>query len=107
MRRWFVALSLAIAVPLPLAAEAVHVLEVVQKGRSFSVPELDIVAGDTVRFTNEDSFLHQIFVHSPAFNIDSDEQRPGENVDVRFLVAGEFQVLCAIHPKMVLSVRVR
>ena len=99
--------ALACAVCGPLAAENAHLFEVAQKGRAFSVADLDIAVGDTVRFPNQDGFLHQIFIHSPALTIDSDEQRPGEGVDVRFSGAGDFRVLCAIHPRMALAVHVR
>ncbi len=100
-------LALACAFAGPLEAESLHLFTVLQKGRAFSVPEIIIATGDTVRFTNEDGFLHQLFVHSAAFDFDSAEQKPGQNVDVQFPVAGNFHVLCAIHPKMALSVEVR
>ena len=107
MRRPLIISALACALVGPLAAESTHLFTVMQKGRAFSVPEIAVARGDTVRFTNEDGFLHQLFVHSAAFNIDSAEQRPGQDVDMQFPVAGEFHVLCAIHPKMDLSVEVR
>ncbi len=107
MRRRLVVSALTFAFSGPLAAEGAHLFDVAQKGRAFSTAALDIAAGDTVRFTNRDGFLHQLFIHSPALTFDSDEQRPGENVDVRFPVAGDYRVLCAIHPKMALAVHVR
>ena len=107
MRHRLIVSALACAFSGPLAAEGAHLLEVAQKGRAFSTAALDIAAGDTVRFTNEDGFLHQIFVHSSALTVDSDEQRPGEDVDIRFSIPGDYRVLCAIHPKMALAVHVR
>ena len=107
MKRRLIVSILACALSGPLAAEGAHLFEVAQKGRAFSTSTLDITAGDTVRFTNEDGFLHQLFIHSPALTVDSDEQRPGENVDVRFPVPGDYRVLCAIHPRMALAVHVR
>ncbi len=99
--------ALAFTLAMPLGAEAARVFAVVQKERAFAVSEIDINQGDTIRFTNEDSFLHQIFVKSPSFSIDSGEQRPGQDVDVQFPVIGSFHVLCFIHPKMNLKVNVR
>jgi plastocyanin len=86
-------------------AAAVH--QIAQKGRMFSVSEITIPAGDSLRFTNEDEFLHQIYVDSPNLPFDSDEQRPGETIEVRFPRPGTFPVRCHIHPKMLLTVHVR
>lgn len=77
-----------------------------QAGRAFSTRELRIKRGDTVRFSNEDEFLHHIYVRSPAFNFISSEQEPRRSVDVLFPAAGRFEVRCEIHPKMLLTVAV-
>jgi plastocyanin len=101
----FVAL-LALAL-LAGAAIAAELHRVSQKGRAFSIPAIEIAAGDTIRFANEDDFLHQIYVRSDRFSFESAEQPPGEVVDLRFPVAGTFAVQCEIHPKMHLDVTVR
>ncbi len=95
--------ALALAVSTALAA-TVHT--VAQKGRNFAVNEIVIARGDTIRFTNEDEFLHQIYVDSKDMTFDSAEQRPGQSIDVNFPQAGTFPVRCHIHPKMLLTVRV-
>jgi len=82
-------------------------VSVVQKGRAFASRQLDIKAGDSVRFLNEDTFIHHVFVKSATMNYDSEEQEPGQSIDVRFPVAGSFNVRCEIHPKMSLQVNVR
>ena len=51
--------------------------------------------------------LHHAYVDSPQFKFDSADLEPGSKVDITFPVAGTFQVLCAIHPKMKLAVRVK
>lgn len=78
-----------------------------QKNRNFQPVEISIAKGSTVRFENSDPFLHQIFVSSPSFSFDSDEQSPGENIDVPFTATGDFTVKCGIHPKMSLTVHVQ
>jgi plastocyanin len=78
-----------------------------QKGRAFSLGTLQIMHGDVVKFTNDDKFLHQIYVDTPAFDYDSAEQEPGSSVEIRFPESGTFEVRCHIHPKMLLSVDVR
>jgi plastocyanin len=85
-------------------AAATHTVS--QKGRNFALREIVIQRGDGIRFTNDDEFLHQIYVDSKDMSFDSAEQRPGQAIDVTFPQAGTFPVRCHIHPKMLLSVRV-
>jgi plastocyanin len=103
--------SLTILLPaafLPTAlALAAGIATVSQQGRAFLVHDLQIARGDTVHFTNDDDFTHQIYVNSPSFNFESAEQAPGQAVDLRFPTAGLFEVRCHIHPKMLLHVDVR
>ena len=80
---------------------------IVQRGRAFNVGEITIAVGDTVEFSDEDEFLHQIFIRSPTLNFDSAEQSPGQIIMVKFSVAGSFDVQCHIHPKMYLKVDVK
>ena len=78
-----------------------------QRERSFSVQSVEIKQGSTIRFSNDDDFSHQIFVQSPDFTYESDEQDPGHAVSVTFPKRGTFDVQCHIHPKMHLRVTVR
>ena len=80
---------------------------VVQRGRAFAVAAVQVARGDSVRFVNDDAFVHQVFVQSPGFNYESEEQEPGRTLDVRFTSAGTFTVRCHIHPKMALQVEAR
>ncbi len=82
-------------------------VDVTQRGRAFDPSTLDIKVGDTVHFHNDDEFIHHVYVKSPDFNFDSDEQPPGETIEIRFTHAGDFDVQCAIHPKMHLLVHVK
>ena len=96
---------LLVAVAASASAAAVH--RIMQKGRTFSVPEVTISQGDIVQFTNDDEFLHQIYVDSSRMSFDSDEQPPGQTIEVGFPVRGTFPVRCHIHPKMLLTVHVQ
>jgi plastocyanin len=98
----FIAVLMLCSIP----AYAAGTVDVIQKDRSFTVPSIDIPVGTTVRFLNEDEFIHHIYVKSPTFNFSSDESPPGHEVDLRFTVPGTFTVRCAIHPKMHLTVTV-
>ena len=102
---WTLALLLLVAGAELAGAAATH--RIVQKGRAFGVGEITISRGDTLLFTNEDEFLHQIYVASGGMTFDSNEQAPGQTIDVNFPSAGTFAVRCHIHPKMLLTVRVQ
>jgi len=79
-----------------------------QKGREFRPGEITIKRGDTIQIVNDDGdLLHHAYVDSPKFSFDSGDQQPGSKTDVTFPVAGDFDVLCAIHPKMRLEVHVK
>ncbi len=106
MRRSLTVLLPVVILPAAFALAA-EVTTVSQRGRAFLVHDVQIARGDTVHFTNDDDFTHQIYVNSPSFNYESEEQPPGQAVDVRFPNAGVFEVRCHIHPKMLLHVDVR
>ena len=89
-----------------LRVAAAGIVTVVQAHRAFNVAELHIKRGDTIAFTNEDAFDHQVFVKTPGFSFESVEQAPGEIVNAKFPVAGTFDVQCGIHPRMHLAVTV-
>jgi plastocyanin len=86
---------------------AAQTIRISQKGRAFAVKSVEIGRGDSLQFTNEDEFLHQIYVKSGAMNFDSNEQTPGETISVRFPDPGTFDVRCHIHPTMLLVVTVK
>lgn len=92
---------------LGLLAWAAGRFQIVQKDRAFQPTQVAIAAGDTLQFTNEDTFLHQIYVNSPKMNFESNEQTPGQTIELRFPTAGTFEVRCHIHPKMQLTVTVK
>jgi plastocyanin len=96
-------LALAWAADLALAAASYRIT---QKGREFQQKQITLQRGDRLHFTNEDEFLHQIYIASPEFSFDSPEQAPGQAIDVEFTRAGTFEVRCHIHPKMLLTVTV-
>ena len=99
MRRLFL-LLLFLSAPALAAGE--HVVS--QKGRAFRPAEMTINRGESLTFTNEDSFIHQIYVNGL---FDSEEKAPGENLTEPFPGAGTFQVRCHIHPTMRMTLRVK
>ncbi|SCB31967.1 Plastocyanin [Bradyrhizobium shewense] len=79
-----------------------------QKDREFRPQEIVIKRGETIRFINDDGeLLHHTYLSSDTFEFDSGDQQPGSQFDVVFSVAGDYTVLCGIHPKMKLGVHVK
>jgi plastocyanin len=78
-----------------------------QKGREFRPGSLSIRLNDVVQIVNDDGdLLHHAYVEAENFSFDSGDQEPGSKTDIKFTVAGDFKVLCGIHPKMKLLVHV-
>ncbi len=80
--------------------------EVAQKNKAFSVEELNIKAGDTVKFTNQDDFFHNVFSLSDLKTFDLGSYPKGEFKSVTFDKAGTVEVECAIHPSMLMTINV-
>jgi plastocyanin len=79
-----------------------------QAGRQFQPNEITIKRGEVVQLLNDDAdLLHHAYIDSEKMSFDSGDQKPGSRVDIMFKTAGDFVVLCAIHPKMKLRVHVR
>ena len=95
----------ALAAMPAFAADEAHTI--VQKARAFHPGEITINRGESLTFTNEDDFIHQIYSQASGFSFDSDEKNPGENISEIFTASGTFEVRCHIHPKMKLVVHVR
>lgn len=95
-------LTLSLAAPMALAAE--HV--VTQRNKSFSTKKLKIKVGDSIKFTNEDSFAHNIFSLSGPKSFDTGSFGNAASKSVNFDKPGKVEVECAIHPDMRLDVEV-
>ena len=94
--------ALVVTAAAAFAADPAHTI--MQKDRTFRPGEVPIDRGDSLTFTNNDAFIHQIY----ALGLfDSEEKAPGENLTESFTQAGTFEVHCHIHPKMKLVVHVR
>jgi plastocyanin len=100
--------ALAVGFALSLISTAawadatVHTVD--QAKMQFSVAELTIKQGDTVKFTNSDRPAHNILVSDGTKVLNSGLQQPGEPFEVPFPQKGRFTVTCGIHPKMSMTV---
>jgi len=92
---------------LASAGYAAPTVVVDQKGMKFSVQTLTIKKGSTIRFTNSDPTVHNIFITGESGRVDGGLQSPGHALNVPFMKAGAYQVTCGIHPKMKLLVLVQ
>ena len=102
------ALALALACGmLAGAALGANLYSISQKDQAFSPGQIAIQRGATLRFINDDGeLLHHAYLSSDSFSFDSGDQPPGSKFDVVFSAAGDYTVLCGIHPKMKLAVHV-
>jgi plastocyanin len=99
--------SLTLVMLMGLTAGALAAnLTITQKGRTFSSEELAIKKGETVTFLNDDSVPHNIMSTSKANEFNLGSQSPGSATDVTFKESGEVLVICAIHPRMKMMVKV-
>ena len=77
-----------------------------QRDKSFTPKQVSIKAGDSVLVVNDDTQPHNVFVSDPRLNFDSGWQEPGSQTVVPFLLPGDFEIFCGIHPNMRLRVEV-
>src|SRR5262245_41453559 len=67
-----------------------------QKDISFQPEKIDIKAGSTITFVNEDPFGHNVYSESPGGEFDIGRQQPGQRSPVTFRRAGTFEARCRI-----------
>jgi plastocyanin len=108
-RLFFMLVGAAILVGLgTLVGLALPQHTISQKGREFRPGEISIKRGETLQIVNDDAdLLHHVYIDAPKFSFDSGDQQPGSRTDITFPAPGDFEVLCAIHPKMRLMVHVQ
>lgn len=80
--------------------------EVGQKNKSFTEKQLKVKVGDTIKFTNQDPFYHNIFSLSEVKSFDLGSFKKGKSRTVTFDKAGKVEIECAIHPEMHMLVEV-
>ena len=83
------------------ATEMIH-----QQGRVFSAESISVKKGDAVTFLNDDTVPHNIMSATKGNEFNLGSQAPGTSTDVTFKESGDVQVICAIHPRMKMMVKV-
>ena len=73
----------------PVAATEVEMV----KSYSFDPKVIEIEAGDTVTWTNEDNFTHTVQVEGQ----EDHEVEKGESVEITFDTPGTYDYVCTLH----------
>jgi cytochrome c peroxidase len=89
-----------------VGADAVATSTVSQKDRRFTPSAVSLKAGEALRILNDDVRVHNVRLDGPGKSFNSDAQNPGDTVTIGFDRAGQYDVICGIHPEMRLSVTV-
>jgi len=103
--RMLTSLTVVVLVGLSAGALAAN-LTITQKGRLFSSESITIKKGESVTFANDDTVPHNIVSASKGNEFNLGSQPPGAATDVTFKESGEAQVVCAIHPRMKMTVKI-
>ena len=98
-------LTLAVLSGLSVGALAAN-LTITQKGRVFSSDGVTIKKGEALTFLNDDTVPHNIISTSKGNEFNLGSQPPGASTDVTFKEVGDALVICAIHPRMKLTVKI-
>jgi plastocyanin len=93
------ALAFIAGTTVALAAERT----ITQKGKMFSETAVEIKKGETLVFLNDDNVLPT--TPGQVFNLGS--IGPGNSTPVTFEKSGDMMIICAIHPSMKMSLKVR
>ena len=77
-----------------------------QKNRVFSPETMLVTRHEPVVFLNDDTVPHNIMSSSAGNPFDLGSQAPGSATPVTFDVVGTVVVICAIHPRMHMTITV-
>ena len=89
---------LAILAGMMIASSAIAVeFEVGQRNKQFTTKNLTIKVGDTVKFTNQDPFFHNVFSMSDLKKFDLGSFPIGQTRKVKFDKPGFIEVECSMH----------
>jgi plastocyanin len=77
-----------------------------QKGKVFSESTITVKKGDVVVFVNDDTVSHNVMTIGSVADFNTGSQAPGVSTPITFEKPGEFTILCAMHPRMKMVVKV-
>jgi plastocyanin len=101
-------LACALVISALAAPAAAAEAKMNQKHLQFLPELLNINVGDAVRFTNEDSYFHDVtIINADGTKDDRGLQDHGKDTVYTFTKAGTFQVRCRLHPAMKATIVVK
>ena len=95
--------SLGLVLTGPTWAEE---FEVGQHKKKFTTSQLKVKVGDTIHFTNQDPFFHNIYSLSETQAFDLGSYPKGQHRSITAEKTGAIEVKCAIHPRMKMTIEV-
>ena len=99
--------TLLLVIPLGLVAGGLVAMQTIrQQGRLFSIDSVTIKAGGSLTFLNDDNVPHNIASISKGNEFNLGSQAPGSSTPVVFNEIGDVAVICAIHPRMKMTVTI-
>jgi plastocyanin len=99
-------IALGVAFTLGGIAAAAADRAITQKGKVFSESAVSVKKGQALTFVNDDNVNHNIMSSSSGNEFNLGSQAPGVSTPVTFNKEGDVTVLCAIHPRMKMAVKV-
>lgn len=79
-----------------------------QRNKQFTWNQMTLKTGDRIKFVNDDTVAHNIFVTGPGDETrNSGVQEPGGSATLAFDAPGTYGVECGIHPEMRMTVEVK
>lgn len=82
-------------------------VKVNQVNKTFDPGAVTIKSGDTVDFVNGDKIAHNVFTRGTPEDFSLGVMKPGDDKKVTFTAPGTYDVKCAIHPGMKMTVTVQ
>jgi plastocyanin len=101
---------LIIAVLLLVAKAGLSIgdeIKVNQVNKTFDPGAVTVKVGDTVDFTNGDKIAHNVYTRGTPQDFSLGTMKPGDEKKVTFTTPGSYDVKCAIHPGMKMTVTVQ
>jgi plastocyanin len=82
-------------------------VKVNQVNKSFDPGAVTIKTGDTIDFANGDTIAHNVYTRGSPQDFSLGTMKPGADKKVTFSTPGSYDVKCAIHPGMKMTVTVQ
>jgi plastocyanin len=81
-------------------------IKVNQANKTFAPSAVTIKTGDTVDFVNDDAIAHNVLARGTPEDFNLGIIKPGDEKKATFSTPGAYEVRCAIHPGMKMTVTV-